>query len=184
VPETAEARIRRWLDDCVLGLELCPFAAPVVDAGSLRIAASDAANPQSQLQAFLLELDRLQSADEDSIATTLLVLEQGPADFQAFMTLVDAAQELLEEAGLDELFQLAHFHPAYLFDGESPEGVSHLTNRSPLPVIHLLRESMLTRVLGSDPDAASIPDRNIARLESLSRQELQRRWPWLQWDSE
>ncbi|MEP5765827.1 MAG: DUF1415 domain-containing protein [Halieaceae bacterium] len=177
--DKAETQVRQWLRDCVVALDLCPFAAPVLRDQSLRIAVSTAASEADQLQDFLRELDRLQASPEAEIATTLLVLSRGPAEFEDFLDLVDAAQQLLEEAGLEGTLQLAHFHPAYCFAGEDPAGVSHLTNRSPLPVIHLLRESMLSRAVDAYPDTAAIPQRNIERLESLSPQELQRRWSWL-----
>ena len=113
---------------------------------------------------------------ESKVATTLLVLADGPAEFPGFLELVDAAQRLIGEAGLEGIIQLAHFHPAYLFAGEPADDLSHFTNRSPLPVLHLLRESMLTRVLASYPDPGGIPGRNIASLQELGREEVERRW--------
>ena len=160
----------------MLDLELCPFAAPVLRDSSLRIAVSAADTTAGQLADYLAELDRLQAAEESAIATTLLVFEHGPPDFVDFLGLVEAAEDLLEEAGLAGTIQLAHFHPAYRFAGEPVDSLSHFTNRSPLPVIHLLREAMLTRVLSSYPDPESIPRRNIERLEALGREAVIARW--------
>jgi hypothetical protein len=168
--------VQRWLHDCVLALELCPFAAPVVRDGSLRIAISDAVEPAAQLRDFLLELDRLQSSPEQEISTTLLAFSQQPQNFDDFLDLVGEAQALLEESGLEGLVQLAHFHPLYQFANEAADGLSHYSNRSPLPIIHLIRESMLTRVLTAIPDPAEIPRANMARLEAMGRDEVQRRW--------
>lgn len=168
--------VERWLQDCVLGLELCPFAAPVVREQSLRIAVSEAAQAEQQLQDFLLELDRLQCASEEEISTSLLVFAQGPADFEEFLDLVDQAQGLLEAAELEGIVQIAHFHPRYLFADEPVDGVTHYTNRSPLPIIHLLREAMLSRVLETFPHAEQIPQRNIERLVNMGRQEIEQRW--------
>ena len=160
----------------MLGLELCPFAGPVLRDGSLRIVVSEASAPEGQLQAFLSELDKLQSAAEDAISTTLLVLEKGPVDFAAFLDLLDDANRLIDEAGLRGHLQIAHFHPAYQFEGEPPDGLSHYTNRSPLPTLHLLRESALERVLASYPDPEGIPARNIARLEAMGRGAVESLW--------
>jgi hypothetical protein len=177
-----EAVTRRWLRDCVLALELCPFAAPVLRDSSLRIAVSKAVEHEEQLRDFLAELDLLQNSPEQTVSTTLLVYPGGPAGFEDFLDLVEDAEDLLERAGLEGVIQLAHFHPRYLFAGEPPEDLSHYTNRSPLPVLHLLRESTVTRALCAYSDPGQIPVRNIETLRSLGREEVRRRWQALQAD--
>jgi hypothetical protein len=174
--DEAEARTRRWLSDCVLALELCPFAAPVVADNSLRVVVSRELSPEQQLRDFLRELDLLQSSEETDISTTLLVLARGPEEFDEFLGLQEQAQGLLEQAGLEGLVQVVGFHPDYRFEGEAPESPSHFTNRSPYPTFHLIREAMLTRVLASFPDPAAIPERNIERLEELGREAVVRLW--------
>ena len=171
-----EARTRRWLRDCILALELCPFAAPVVADESLRVVVSTGETREQQLQAFLQELDLLQGSEESEVSTTLLALARGPEEFDDFLDLQEQAQALLEQAGLEGLVQLVGFHPHYCFEGEAPESPSHFTNRSPFPTLHLLREAMLTRVLASYPDPAAIPERNIERLEELGRAAVERLW--------
>ncbi|MCZ6828761.1 MAG: DUF1415 domain-containing protein [Gammaproteobacteria bacterium] len=171
-----EQLTRRWLQECVLALELCPFAAPVLKDDSLRIAVSVAATPELQLQDFLIELDLLQGCDEGKISTTLLVYAEGLQDFAEFLELLELAQALLEQAGLAGVVQLASFHPQYRFEGEPAAALSHFTNRSPRPMLHLLRESMLTRVLAQYPDPAAIPRRNIARLEAMGREAVASLW--------
>lgn len=168
--------IERWLHDCVLALELCPFAAPVLQDQSLRIAVCEAAESERQLQYFLGELDRLQASEEADISTTLLAFANGPEVFEDFLELVEQAQVLLEQAQLKGLVQLAHFHPQYQFANEPEGDPSHYTNRSPLPVIHLLRESMMSRVIEAYPDPEAIPGRNIARLRALGIEDIEARW--------
>jgi len=172
----AEQLTRRWLQECVLALELCPFAAPVIRDSSLRIAVSAGETLEQQLRDFLLELDLLQGCDESKISTTLLVFDPGPEDFETFLDLLEQAQGLLDAAGLEGLVQLASFHPHYRFAGEPADALSNFTNRSPRPVLHLLRESMLTRVLAQYPDAEDIPHRNIARLEAMGREAVEKLW--------
>jgi hypothetical protein len=174
--------VQRWLQHCVLALDLCPFAAPVLRDDSLRIAVSDAIGLPAQLEDFLLELDLLQTCSEGEISTTLLVFSQGPEEFDDFLELVAEAESLVEEAGLGGLVQLAQFHPRYQFAGEAADGVSHYSNRSPLPVIHLIRESMMTRVLASYPDPSAIGQRNIEKLEAIGSAALEQRWASLRRD--
>ena len=89
---------------------------------------------------------------------------------------LDETQALLDAAGLSGLVQLASFHPDYLFDGEVRESAGHFSNRAPWPTIHFIREDMLSRALGDYPDPDRIPARNVATLEALGVEELEKRW--------
>jgi uncharacterized protein len=68
--------------------------------------------------------------------TTLLVCPSVD-DFGDFLALAELADELLEQSGMDKDIQVATFHPDYLFEGEDEQ--TSLTNRSPYPILHLLR---------------------------------------------
>src|SRR5690606_24099253 len=89
---------------------------------------------------------------------------------------LDEAQDLLARSGFEGIVQLASFHPRYRFAGEAPDAASHYSNRAPYPVIHLLREDMLSRALQDFPDPERIPERNIATLHAIGADELERRW--------
>jgi len=171
-----EQHISRWLHEFVVGLNLCPFARPLLGAPNLRIAVCEATDSAALWRAFLGELDLLLHSTEQDIATTLLAFPNALQEFEDYLDLLDDAQDLLARSGLEGVVQLASFHPRYLFAGEAPDAASHYSNRAPYPIIHLLREAMLSRVLmdGADPD--SIPDNNIATLTALGVEELQRRW--------
>lgn len=173
---TEECHIRRWLESFVVGLDLCPFARPVLHADNLRISISDAQSDEDLRQAFLTELDLFQASTEEEIATILLVFPRAFASFDDYLDFLDEAQALRSAAGLDELIQLASFHPQYQFEGEAPDSPGNYSNRSPYPLIHLLRESMLTRVLAEFPEPDKIPERNIRTLEELGLSELKNRW--------
>ena len=175
-PAQVVADIRVWLERVVVGLNLCPFARPLQGSDRLRIAVHDQSSLAALRTAFLQELELLQGSSEQDIATTLLVLPGALEDFYDYLNFVDAAQGLLIEAGLEGVVQLASFHPHYQFAGEDSDAASHYTNRSPYPVIHLLREEMLTRVLSDGSDPNGIPARNVAALEAIGVAELERRW--------
>ena len=160
----------------MLALDFCPFAGAVLRDGTLRVAVSASSQPEQQLQDFLSELDLLQQVEESAISTTLLVYEHGPAQFTEFLALVERADALLDALGLRGVFQIAHFHPEYRFGGEPRAALSHYTNRSPLPTVHLLREAAVTRLVANYPDPESIPQRNIARLEALGGEAVRARW--------
>jgi uncharacterized protein len=171
-----ERHIRRWLREFVVGLNLCPFARPLLDAPNLRIAVCEETDHPALLRAFLGELDLLQRSAQEDIATTLLAFPRAVQDFEVYLYLLEDAEGLLLESGLEGVVQLASFHPQYQFAGEAPGAASQYSNRAPYPIIHLLREDMLSRVLADDANAAAIPVRNIAALTALGEAELQRRW--------
>ena len=81
--------------------------------------------------------------------------------------MLEDAQAALVESGLDEMLQLASFHPDYCFDGLDEDDPANYTNRSPFPMFHLIRQDGLAAALESGPDPASIPRRNIALLREM-----------------
>lgn len=175
-PQEAERQLRAWLESFVVGMNLCPFARPLLGTPSLRIAICEHSDDEALAQSFLAELDRLHSSSEHDIATTLLAFTSALADFDDYLDFLDYAQQLLEASGLEGVVQLASFHPAYCFADAAPAAASNFTNKSPLPVLHLLREDMLTRALREHPDPGAIPRRNIELLSGLGTEALQRRW--------
>lgn len=185
MPEGAavERQTRAWLADFVVGLNLCPFARPVFESSALRVAVCDRRESPDLVRAFLMELDLLQSRPEEEIATTLLVFSGALASFDDYLDFLAQAQDLLEQAGLEGLLQLASFHPDYLFEGEDPATTGHYSNRSPWPTIHFIREDMLSRVLGEFPDPEAIPARNMQTLADIGVDELRRRVRLLRTDA-
>ncbi len=180
VSDNIEKQVRAWLEIFVVGLNLCPFARPFVardqpDAQGLRIAICKDSGPEAIRRAFLQELDTLQSSSEQEVATTLLVFPAALQSFEHYLDFLADAQELLAEAGLEGLLQLASFHPEYKFEGEEPGAASHFSNRAPYPIIHILREDMLERVLRDFPNPENIPAENIKTLEQIGTEELKSR---------
>lgn len=171
-----ERHVRQWLADFVVGLNLCPFARPLLGVPNLRIAICEQTDTAALHHAFLQELDLLQRSQEQEVATTLLVFPFALQDFEAYLHFLEDCQSLLVESGLEGIVQLASFHPHYRFAGEAPEAASHFSNRAPYPVIHFLREDMLSRVLEDFPDPGQIPDRNVETLNNIGVDELNRRW--------
>ena len=63
--------------------------------------------------------------------------------------------------GYEGTYQLAHFHPDYCFEGEAVSDPANYTNRSPYPMLHLLREASLEKALEHYEHPEQIPDNNI-----------------------
>jgi hypothetical protein len=175
-PAQIEADIRTWLASIVVGLNLCPYARPLLGADSLRITICMENRRGPMRRSFLAELDLLQRSSEAEIATTLQAFPAALGKFTDYLDFLAEAQTLLAEAGLEGVVQLASFHPHYQFAGEARDAAGNYSNRSPYPLIHLLRENMLTRVLADGTDPSAIPARNIATLDAIGAAELERRW--------
>ena len=175
--DTARRLTRDWGERMGGGLNLCPFAAPVVKAGTIRYHVSEAEDEDRLLRDFLMELSRLVETPENELSTTLVITPWLVLDFDAFLDLVADAEALIEQAGVEDLFQIASFHPAYLFAGVDEDDISHWTNRAPFPTLHLIRQDEMSRALAGYKDPESIPERNIARLKALGRAGLIEQFP-------
>lgn len=159
--------VRRWVERLVIREGLCPFAARPMAEGRVRIVCSSAVDPDGVYRDVLAELDQLLAVDTQSIETTLLAVPSALADFDAYLDVLGACEEALQELGLEGQLQIASFHPRYRFDGESENDPSQFTNRSPCPVFHLIREESISRALQKWPDPDSIPRRNQQRMREL-----------------
>lgn len=167
-----EEATRRWLETFVVGMNLCPFAAKPWNRGQIRIEVSNASNNDERVHALLSELETLVTAEPDHIATTLLVFPHGLGTFDSYLDFVETAQDLLEQSGLEGLIQLASFHPDYLFEGEAPDATSHYTNRSPYPMLHLIREDEMEAALANYPAPELIPERNMEIMKELGLEKI------------
>jgi hypothetical protein len=163
---------RRWVSAVVVGLNLCPFARRVSEAGLIRYAVTDAAGEQSLLAALIWELEALAAAPRTAVETTLLIHPRALPDFPDYNDFLGLADRLLGALGLRGVIQIAGFHPGYQFAGTAPGAVENYTNRSPHPMLHLLREDSVSEV-ADDPDRLlDIPRRNVEALRRLGRREV------------
>ena len=174
VSEVVEYRVRSWLARFVVDLNLCPFARPLVTSDALRIVVCEAEQREAIAEAFVTELALISRASESDIATSLLVLPHALDEFDAYLDFIDDAEALLAEMGLSGVIQLASFHPCYQFEGESPDSLGNFTNRAPYPLIHFLREDMVTTELETYANPERIPERNIETLTRMGRGEIER----------
>jgi uncharacterized protein len=158
---------QHWLEHAVIGLNLCPFAKAVQVKQQIRWVESTARDAQGLLDDLVQELQFLAAADPEAVDTTLLIHPQALTDFLDYNDFLDIADAAVEKLGLDGVLQVASFHPDYQFEGTSPGDVENLSNRSPYPMLHLLREDSIARAVAAYPDAAAIYERNIDTLRQL-----------------
>jgi hypothetical protein len=165
---------RDWVEKAVIGLNLCPFAKPVHVAGRIRYAVSRAETPEALLADLLVELRTIAAADPDDIETTLLIHPQVLADFLDYNDFLGVADAALEDLDLVGEIQVASFHPDYQFEGTAPDDIENYTNRSPYPILHLLREASIEEAVAAFPETDRIYKANIETLRKLGHDGLRR----------
>ncbi len=163
----ALADTRAWVETFVVARNVCPFAGREVGRDSIRYAAVDASDWERALLALMAECERLD--DDPAVETTLLVLNPGLEAFEDYLDFLTIAEVLLAEHGYEGTYQLASFHPDYCFEGVDDSDPANFTNRSPWPMLHLLREAGLEQAIEHYPDPEAIPERNVAAMRELGR---------------
>ena len=139
----------------------------------------NATSEEALLEFILLELKELDSKEPQELETTLVVATDMLQDFMDYNFFLDWVDALLKQQDYEGIYQVASFHPDYVFGGTEPEDEENLTNRSPYPTIHLIREESMEKVLKHYPDPEAIPDNNIERVCSLSDEEKRKLFPYL-----
>lgn len=154
-----------WIKSVVVECNFCPFAKREIEKESVRYHVIRNQSLEGCLQSVIQECVYLD--ENESTETTLLIFPDAFDEFDDYLQLADIAEKLIAEQGYDGVYQLASFHPDYVFADSSPDDAANYTNRSPSPMLHLLREASLEKVLESYPDPEKIPQRNIEVARSL-----------------
>ncbi|RLA33342.1 MAG: DUF1415 domain-containing protein [Gammaproteobacteria bacterium] len=164
-PDAITASVRHWVETVVVDLNLCPFAGRELRQERIRFVVTSSTTEAQLLASLQAELEWLDT--HPAIETTLLIHPQVLQDVDDYNQVLETADDLLDAMGFDGMYQLASFHPNYQFAETAPADVENYTNRSPYPLLHLLREQSLERSIASYPDAEQIPLRNIALMKCL-----------------
>jgi uncharacterized protein len=167
--EAVLSATRQWLERAVIGLNLCPFAKAVHVKQQIRWVVSDVGDEAALLEILRTELALLHDTDPQTVDTTLLIHPHALQDFFAYNDFLSMADALLQEMALEGVLQIASFHPQYQFAGTAADDVTNNTNRSPYPMLHLLREDSVARAVAATPDAADIYTRNMHTLRRLGQ---------------
>ena len=168
--ESAErviAKTRNWVEKAVIGLRLCPFAATAHLRGQIRYRVSEQATTSGLTEDLAEELTYLAAADPQVCETSLLIHPHVLHDFLDYNQFLDQADATVASLGLTGELQIASFHPAYQFAGTAPGDIENYSNRSPYPMLHVLREASVQWAAATFPEVHEIGNRNIAMLRGL-----------------
>ena len=169
-------KVQKWLEKAVIGLNLCPFAKKPWQDQTIRFSVLRSEESGQLLVKMGEELLLLANSAPEKLATTLLILPV-LEDFEFFLDALENLNQLNEDLGLAGILQIASFHPNYQFAGTDYDDPANFTNRSPSAILHLIRESDITRVADSSKtDLATIPERNQKLLREMSQSEIKKIW--------
>jgi len=160
-----------WLSSFIISYNICPFAKKEHDKGSIRYAVIESDNIEQCLESVISECQILDS--DSSIETTLVIFPNNFTHFDDYLDFLSLAESLLFDQQYEGIYQLASFHPNYCFDGEAENDPANYTNRSPYPMLHLIREESLEKALDSYPHPEKIPERNITLTRQIGLEKLQ-----------
>ena len=152
-------RTKKWIIDVVIGCNFCPFAANVVKQKTIFYKVEECTATETCLDSFVHEMERLDI--DPTIETILLIFPNAFQQFDDYLDLLSLAEKLLKRKGYEGIYQLASFHPLYLFANSDENDPANYTNRSIYPMLHLLREESIDKALANYKDPESIPARNI-----------------------
>lgn len=158
--ETVIAKTKKWIIDVVVDCNFCPFAAREVKRDSIHYEVLHNATAESVLESVMISFQKLD--ENENIETSLLILPGSFQSFDDYLQLLEMTNSLLEEQDYEGIYQIASFHPDYLFAGSTNEDPSNYTNRSPYPMLHFLREDSVSKAIDGYPDIDEVPNRNIA----------------------
>ncbi len=161
-----------WLDKVVIGHNICPFAKKERDANRIRFVVESSVQFETALEKLLRECEYLEQ--NSNTETTLFILENMAEKFNDYLDFLDIANQLLIDQGYEGVFQLASFHPDYCFAGSALDDPANYTNRSPRPMLHIIRETSLEQVLQNYPNPEDIPQRNIDYCRQLGLEVMQK----------
>ncbi|MEP2792552.1 MAG: DUF1415 domain-containing protein, partial [Kangiellaceae bacterium] len=164
-PEQYINMTKRWLEHSVIEYNFCPFAKKEYVNNSIHYEVIDESNREEQLLSLSEEFKRLDN--NPALSTSLLLYPKGLESFFDYLDFVELANELLYELGYEGIYQIASFHPDYCFADTKQSDPENYTNRSPVPIVHLLREDMLEKALDLYPNSEQIPERNILKAQEL-----------------
>jgi uncharacterized protein len=155
---------------------LCPFAERVYKADRVRFCVSDQSSAAGLLVELRAELLYLHGHAVEECETTLLIHPGVLNDFIEYNDFLEVCEAAVVDLDLEGELQIASFHPHYQFADTQPEDIENYTNRSPYPMLHVLREASIERALQGVADPDEIYRRNIRTLRELGHAGWQKLW--------
>ena len=177
--ENIVAEVGRWLNEVVIGLNLCPFSGKPTRENRVRFVVSEATDDEMLLQDLQQEMELLDEKPASEIETTLVIVPDHLQDFFDYNQFLNWTNQLLKRNRWVGVYQLATFHPHYCFADAQPDDAENLTNRAPYPILHIIREASLEKAVEYYEAVDEIPENNKKCVEALTLDERKKLFPYL-----
>ncbi len=169
------AQTKAWIEHFVIALNLCPFAKHPFQKDNIRYIVCKSPQLEDLAQMLYQELQLLHATPAKEVETSLIIHPNVLQNFEDYNQFLAVAEALLDDLALEGIIQIASFHPHYQFADARPDAAENYSNRSPFPMLHLLREDSVTQAVEHYPNIDAIPEKNIANLRALGISEIQTR---------
>lgn len=163
--------IKRWLEKTIIELNLCPFAKLPYTNNQVKVSIHSSENLEEIFDDFTKELTFLEDS-ANIIETTIMVLPKASNIFMDFQNFVYDLEDSLMQANLSAHFQLVAFHPRFQFEGLDFDDKANWVNRSPYPVIHILRTQSISQVMPNAQEGEKISLANETKIKELSDKQI------------
>lgn len=168
----AVSHTQTWLNTVIIEHSICPFAKREFVNNTIHYEIINRDTIEQQLAQLILNCKSLDGNDD--IETSLLIFPDSLTNFEDYLDFIEIADALMHKQGYEGVYQLASFHPQYCFTGSTEDDASNYTNRSPYPMLHILREASLENALENYPNPENIPERNIELTRNLGLNAMQK----------
>ena len=108
----------------------------------------------------------MKTKKSDEISNAFMIFNS-KLSFDSALSLKEKSDQVLNEKQLDKDLQTVVFHPDFQFADESYHASGNFTNRSPLPMVHVLRVDEVAHAIKVTPNVDDIPFRNKDVLEKI-----------------
>jgi len=150
---------QKWVESVIIRFNICPFAKAEIEQQTVDYHVVKQGSLERYVSALLDQCQRLDQQSE--ISTSLVIYPDPELDFDSYLELLMISEHVMADAGYDGIYQLASFHPDYCFEQADQDDAANYTNRAPYPILHLIREDHITKVLADFLKPEQIPQRNI-----------------------
>lgn len=174
---TIKKEINHWLENFIIGQNICPFAKEPFEKEQIHIIENTSDDPEVLFNFTLQEIINL--SDSNAHTTSLVVMPNFPKDFFFFNDFTYELQEALEKSSDEPFFQVVAFHPLFCFHAKKPQDRANIVNRSPYPLIHILRSKDVESALTDPKQGEAISYRNEELLKNMPKEQLYKLCPHL-----
>lgn len=165
-------KTKSWILNFVIGLNICPFAGQPFREDRIRYRLEETDRVEKLVKTLMEELEFLYKKKSKQVETSILIHPNVLTDFLDYNDFLSVAAVVLEEMDLEGEIQIASFHPDYQFADETQNAPSNYVTRSPFPMLHLIRESSVTKAIEMHPDIQQVPYDNIKKLNDLGLESI------------